>query len=317
MTLRAPFPWFGGKSRVAHVVWDRFGDVPNYVEPFAGSLAVLLSRPTAPGTETVNDLDTYLANFWRAVQADPVEVALWAGYPVNECDLHARHRWLVGIEPKFHEQMKADPDFYDPKVAGWWVWGVAQWIGSGWCSKPGSRVRGDGAPSEQLPHLGNAGMGLHRKLPHLGDAGRGTLAWMLALAERLRRVRVACGDWQRILGPSVTEKHGVTGILLDPPYSDDEHTVDYAAGGDVAAAVAAWARENGDNPNLRIALCGYEGEHDIPESWTKVEWKARGGYGSQGNGAGRENAGRERIWFSPACLGRSVRGPLFAEEAAP
>ena len=24
--------------------------------------------------------------------------------------------------------------------------------------------------------------------------------------------------------------------------------------------------------------------------------------GSQGNGAGRENAGRERIWFSPHCL---------------
>lgn len=32
--LKAPFPWFGGKSRVAPIVWDRFGDVPNYVEPF-------------------------------------------------------------------------------------------------------------------------------------------------------------------------------------------------------------------------------------------------------------------------------------------
>ena len=40
--LRAPFPWFGGKSRVAPLVWDRFGDVPNYVEPFFGSGAVLL-----------------------------------------------------------------------------------------------------------------------------------------------------------------------------------------------------------------------------------------------------------------------------------
>lgn len=33
MSLKAPFPWFGGKSRVADVVWRRFGDVPNYVEP--------------------------------------------------------------------------------------------------------------------------------------------------------------------------------------------------------------------------------------------------------------------------------------------
>ena len=29
--LRAPFPWFGGKRRVADVVWRAFGhDVPNY-----------------------------------------------------------------------------------------------------------------------------------------------------------------------------------------------------------------------------------------------------------------------------------------------
>lgn len=39
--LKAPFPWFGGKSRAAHLVWERFGAVGNYVEPFAGSLAVL------------------------------------------------------------------------------------------------------------------------------------------------------------------------------------------------------------------------------------------------------------------------------------
>jgi len=56
-TLRAPFPWFGGKSRAAARVWAALGDVPNYVEPFAGSLAVLLARPHEPRVETVNDLD--------------------------------------------------------------------------------------------------------------------------------------------------------------------------------------------------------------------------------------------------------------------
>lgn len=45
LELRAPFPYFGGKMRVASVVWDRFGDVPNYVEPFFGSGAILLARP--------------------------------------------------------------------------------------------------------------------------------------------------------------------------------------------------------------------------------------------------------------------------------
>src|SRR5690348_15182552 len=61
--VKAPFPWFGGKSTVADLVWDRFGNVQNYVEPFFGSGAVLLNRAHPPGTETVNDLDCMVANF--------------------------------------------------------------------------------------------------------------------------------------------------------------------------------------------------------------------------------------------------------------
>jgi hypothetical protein len=73
--------------------------------------------------------------------------------------------------------------------------------------------------------------------------------------------------------------------------------------------------ENADNPGLRIALCGYADEHEMP-GWTELAWKARGGYGSQGEGRGRENADRERIWFSPHCLTRNLPGPLFAQEEA-
>lgn len=296
--MRAPFPWFGGKSRAASLIWERFGDVPNYVEPFAGSLAVLLGRPHAPGTETVNDLDCFLANFWRAVQADPEAVAKWADWPVNEADLHARHRWLVG-QAEFAERMKRAPDFFDAKIAGWWAWGICSWIGSGWC-----RLRGDGPPSQQLPHLGDAGRGeaIHR--------------WLADLSARLSRVRVACGDWSRVMGESVTLKHGATAVLLDPPYSEEEHAIEYGAGGHgVAAETREWALANGGNPLLRIALCGYDGEHDMPPEWEAVAWKARGGYGSQGNGAGRANARRERIWFSPACI-KPGHGPLFAGGAA-
>lgn len=83
MTLRAPFPYFGGKSRAASLVWDALGDVPNYVEPFFGSGAVMLGRPTAPRTETVNDLSCLLANFWRALKHDPEGVAEHADWPVN------------------------------------------------------------------------------------------------------------------------------------------------------------------------------------------------------------------------------------------
>ncbi len=316
--MKAPFPWFGGKSRAASMIWERLGNVPNYVEPFAGSLATLLARPHSPGTETVNDLDCYLSNFWRSIAHAPDEVARHADWPVNEADLMARHRWLMQ-QSEFRAKMKADAGYFDAKVAGWWVWGLCSWIGSGWCVQRRNGNQPEQIPhlgnagrgiNRKLPHLGDAGRGINRKLPHLGDAGRGIMDLFNQLSERLRRVRVACGEWDRVLGESVTIKHGLTGVVLDPPYGDDEHSVTYSAqSSDVATVVREWALANGENPMMRIALCGYEGEHNMPEGWECVAWKARGGYGSQSvDGQGRNNSERERVWFSPHC----IRVELFA-----
>lgn len=281
MTLRAPFPWFGGKSRVAHLVWERFGDVPNYVEPFAGSLAVLLARPTAPGTETVNDRDCYLSNFWRAVKADPEAVAKWADWLPNEADLRARHEHLRLRREGFDALIQSDPNYFDAQMAGFWVYGAALSLGNTW----------QRATKQQVA-IGKAGG---------GGLGQTVIA---ALAGRLRNVRVLSGDWSRAV--SDVRLDGLTGVFLDPPYAVDAHAVSYAE--DTSSSdVRSWAIENGDNPALRIALCGYEGEHEMPATWAEVAWKARGGYGSRGDGPGRENAQRERIWFSPACLDPAAR----------
>jgi DNA adenine methylase len=301
---------FGGKSRVAHIVWSRFGDVKNYVEPFFGSGAVLLNRTTEPRIETVNDLDGFVANFWRAVKRSPDAVAAWADNPVNECDLHARHLWLLDHKEELPSRLMADPDYYDAKVAGWWVWGICCWIGSGWCSGKGPWVARDGLLVKEGPK-----QGVNKQLPHLGDAGRGVkkqlplMEWMQALAARLRNVRVCCGDWARVCGPSVTtscqNKDGMlTGIFLDPLYADtakraDEIYMEDSAS--VAHAVREYAIEKGKDPLARIALCGYEGEHSMPEDWECIAWKAAGGYGGQGDGS-NQNRHKERIWFSPACL---------------
>lgn len=188
-TLRAPFSYFGGKSKVAGEIWKRLGDVPAYVEPFFGSGACLLGRPAehAGSTETVNDLDCYVANFWRALQAAPDEVAHYADWPVNEADLHARHLWLVQ-QDEFRERMKTDPEYYDAKCAGWWVWGISCWIGRGWCDV--SKV-----PDRRLPNL--SARGVHRKTAK-------NVAEFRLLAERLRGVRVCCGDWSRVVTPSAS-----------------------------------------------------------------------------------------------------------------
>ena len=287
--VKAPFPWFGGKSRAASLVWARFGDVPNYVEPFAGSLAVLLARPTAPNYETVNDKDFYLANFWRAVSIDPEAVAAAADWPVNEIDLHARHRWLLE-QSSFREKMLADPEYYDAKIAGFWAWGVSAWIGHAWCE----RVDNPEKAKKSLPHLGT-GQGINTK------RARDLSAYFLAIQSRLRRVRVACGDWSRVCGCASTINNGLTGVFLDPPYSVSRSQKYNEDAPGLSSEVREWALARGDDPKFRIALCGYEGEHDMPGSWECVPWKAHCGYGWR-VGDGRQNRHRERIWFSPHCL---------------
>ena len=301
-SLRSPYPWFGGKASIAPLVWKRFGKVRNFVDPFFGSGAVLLQRPQPfEGPESINDLDGMVANFWRALQADPDAVASHADWIVSECDLHARHLWLTNEGRRHVERLKTEPDYYDAKIAGWWVWGICQWIGSGWCHHP---------EWKQRPHLGDAGMGIHRpsqKLPHLGDAGRGELyEYFRLLSNRLRGVRVCCGDWSRVCGPTPTVKQGLTAVFLDPPYSQAERDDDlYAIESEVAADVRRWCLEKGSDKRLRVALCGYAGEgHEELEGhgWRVVHWKSKGGYGSQSDGDGRNNSARERVWFSPHCL---------------
>lgn len=113
----------------------------------------------------------------------------------------------------------------------------------------------------------------------------------------------------------------MTGVFLDPPYADSAERTEglYAKDcGDVANDVRRWAIENGDNPGMRICLAGYDGEHDMPDSWSVHEWEAVGGYGliaDDEEATGRANKGRERLWFSPACLKdrREVQSELFRE----
>ena len=355
--LRAPFPFFGGKSRAAPLIWSRFGDAANYVEPFAGSLAVLLARPTAPRIETVNDKDAHIANFWRATANDPEAVARYADWPVNEVDLTARHVWLRA-QDEFRRRMFADPDYFDVKVAGWWVWGISQWIGGGWCVPEDTR-RTRARHARKRPQAAgmHAGKGVHCAgnlpgswRPHVtGDSAGGGVRGLLAssgkrstarrpdvcgeqggrgthsrrkesiydrlalLSERLRNVRVLCGDFRRVLTPVVVRSTSVTAVLLDPPYDHDMRDTGLYNEDDrtLSGAAREWAIEHGDDPGLRIALCGLQGEHEMPSGWRKDAWLGHGGM-SRGRSKA-SNRTEERIWFSPHCL--DGNGPLFAEPA--
>ncbi len=283
--MKSPFPWFGGKSRAASLIWSRIGNVVNYIEPFAGSLAVLLQRPHRPQIETINDIDAHIANFWRAVKHDPQGVVEWATWPVNETDLHARHKWLLDNLPAHKARLLADMDYYCSKSAGLWVWGISCWIGQGWCEENKKQ-------SMQLPMVSDSRKGITNHQDLIG--------YFIQIQKRLEKVRVCSGDFERILSYSVTSRNGLTGAVLDPPYADGD--IKYATDPTwVSYRARIWALDHGSDPLLRIALCGYEGEHEMPADWECVPWKANGGYANQ-DGGDQGNARRERIWFSPHCL---------------
>jgi hypothetical protein len=164
-----------------------------------------LCRPSKPQIETLNDADCYIANFWRATQADPDAVATFADGPVNEADLHARHSCLMNSAEAvvFREKMRTDPRYFDPEFAGWWCWGLCCWIGSGWCQSPGS------AEWDRRPALhtgkGRHGRGVHsegksasaewKQLPALtSDRGGGMGVYGDAIPEG----KSASAEWRQI-----------------------------------------------------------------------------------------------------------------------
>lgn len=358
--LKASWPAFGGKASIAKLVWERFGNVDNAIEPFCNSAAMMLKNPWGGAHyETINDLNCFVANYWRSVKMAPDLVAEHSDWPVSEVDLHARHRWLVSSDDAaaFREKMLADPKYYDPMMAGWWAWGQSLWIGSGWCEhlwKQLPDLAGGCAannPSANRPNMGpyTAGIQNHpygkAQRPQLADTharGRGVHSndqagtceeraawlrqWMQTLSDRFRNVRVCCGDWKRVCSsPSVTTRLGLTGVFLDPPYRthvegkksrrNGLYTTDGSGDLDqLQVDVLKYCLKHGPNPQMRIAICALEGEGYEPlveAGWEEVAWQSKG-YGMRTE-KGKENAARERVWFSPHCVvpDRDLH-PLFA-----
>jgi DNA adenine methylase len=302
--LKAPFPYFGGKSMIASIVWRALGQPAHYIEPFFGSGAVLLARPDynpAVHTESVCDKDGFLANVWRALQFDSNEVAKWCDWPVNHADLAARKKELIKNESRLLENLIAEPEWYDAKMAGYWIWAASCWIGSGL-----TRI---GA----IPNLGRAGNGVHKislgKRPHLSDTGKGVHGktkniydWFTELSNRLRRVRVVCGDWSRVCGGDWQDKIGEVGIFFDPPYgakANRDSKIYHKDSLDVADEVREWCLKRGKKKSYKIVLAGYFEEHKslLNAGWKDYRWSAGNGYSASEN----KNRHEETLFMSPYC----------------
>ena len=377
-SAKAPFPWFGGKSKAAPLVWALLGDTDHYVEPFFGSGAVLLGRPHPCNrpyfSETVNDADGMVCNFWRSIQFAPDATAEAASWPVIEADQSARQIALLRWRDGALDRLAGSADWCDPVMAGWWAWAVSVQIGpfSGdgpWTVDPvtgrilkqartDTRVPG---VSRDLPHIADDGRGVNRastrvpgvsrNRPHISNNGQGVnrastrvpgvgddpefhpvtmpdlRRWFAYLSARLRHVRVLNGDWSRLATNGATKtlsvrQGGVCGVFLDPPYADaaDRANGLYAVDSlTIAHDVREWCLTHGGDPDYRIVLAGFDGEHGTvltDAGWTEHEWFTHGfltgGYGNIRRASGHQQH-RERLWASPHCLALET-GPVVTQE---
>ena len=306
---------------------------------------MLLNRPgfnPTKYTETICDADGHIANVWRALQFSPDETAKWADWPVNHADLSARKKVLNEKNQYLLENLIKNDMWHDSKLAGYWIWAASCWIGSGLTrptaiphltdagmgvhkisKRPHLGNAGKGVHKiSQIPHIGYAGMGVHKisKRPHIADAGKGVqeiyneniYTWFRQLSERLRYVRVVCGDWTRVCGGNWQDNIGPVGIYFDPPYEnkdrDDVYAVDcFQVGG----LVRKWAIERGELKDYRICISGYDMNNELSDhGWESYSWETGGGY-SNVSGKKNDNCSKEILWMSPNCNKMNKQNFLF------
>lgn len=313
-----PYPWFGCKKAIAAVQWACLTDIDHLIIPFFGSGIELLTCPDetfarlsgASSSIIVNDLDCFIANFWRSIRHAEDQVAKWCDQPINQADMEAAHKYLTRPEWKkeIALRLRDDPEFFDPKAAGLWVYGIAATIGGDWCNSDRFEWHGRGDPKNKGHNENPLGgsmpaqthRGVHRKSSH---EGLSVLPYLSRLKERMREVTVNCSDWKRTLDQIPMSVDGVFGVILDPPYPKTADRADLYRREDkfLAHRVRDWAISHGRDPKFRIVLAGYDGQHPMPDDWKIIAWTTPGGMANRAEGQGKKNKARERLWVSPRC----------------
>ena len=180
--MKPPFPYYGAKIRMAPRIAALLPPHTTYLEPYAGSLAVLLAKEPSE-VETVNDLDGDLVLFWRVLRDQPEELERLCALTPHSREEHDRSEER-GAELGELERARR-------------VWVTLTQTRGGATHKRGWR-RQLAAP---------------RRIPGEGPAFAARLA---PAAERLRDVILECSDGLGLIRDY--GKHEGTCIYADPPY---------------------------------------------------------------------------------------------------
>lgn len=184
-TARSPFPWFGGKQKLADSIIALFPPHHVYVEVFGGGASVLLSK-TPANLDVYNDLDEGLVNFFRCLRDEPERlVALLELTPYSRAEwAHSRATWFTIDDPV-------------ERARRWYVvasqtFGAIAYTGRGWGGERLGRMHLNGAASTA------------NRIDHI---------WRFV--ERMRLVQIEALDWRECLE---RYDHADCVFYLDPPY---------------------------------------------------------------------------------------------------
>jgi DNA adenine methylase len=186
--LPPPTNYYGSKARLAGWIASLLPPYRTYLEPFAGSAAVLFAKRPSP-TEVLNDQDGQVVNFFTVLRERPAE-------------LH-RALALTPYARGEYEQLAAaydDPELDELERARRWFFRVNQSI---------SHLAGRGRPSGWTAAYNTNGADHTHKFAALTDR-------LEACAERLRRVHLEQRPAVEVVAKYAKPAAAV--VYCDPPY---------------------------------------------------------------------------------------------------
>lgn len=173
-------PYFGGKSRLARTLIEKFPEHSCYVEVFAGGASVLFAKEPSE-SEVINDLDIDLVTLYRVVKHHPEE-------------LHRQFKFALVARSEFERKKKIDPEtLTDIQRAANYLY-LQKTAFGGFCTKQTYGTSTKGKPRLNL-------LTLQTSLE---------LAW-----QRLAHVQIESKDFRDLIRRYDREH---TLFFLDPPY---------------------------------------------------------------------------------------------------
>lgn len=272
--MKPPFAYYGGKTTLAERIVATFPEHRHYVEPFAGSLAVLLAKPPAM-FETVNDLDGRLVTFWRVLR--------------DRADDLAR---VCALTPHARSEHQAA---YDYDAADLDELEVARrvWV----CLTQG---RGNTLRRTGWRHFQNPGTRGPTSMP---DYLSSYVERQRAAAGRLAHVSLECRDAVEVVRDY--GKHPEVLIYADPPYlgstrSSRQYLVEMSHEAEHRKLAAAL-----NDCRAAVVLSGYHSPlyDELFDGWHAVEFHT---YTGQGNHAADANHRRVEVLWSNRPLERNL-----------